>query len=164
MLSIKQGGIKYHFNVFGMTRPGIEPRSPGPLMNIQPTVCIYCIKNSYLKPYNHQVTLTAWNSLTISRHQVPVIHHSSVRIELMLNKFLLVSQDYANQLLLLNWLITRNRIMMYKLLVLDRNTWNCTNVHKLFVSIVTWIYNFLEIIIDHLKPYKNLQKNIDFGI
>ena len=24
MLSIKQGGIKYHFWVFGMTRPGIE--------------------------------------------------------------------------------------------------------------------------------------------
>ena len=23
---IKQGGIKYHFWVFGMTRPGIEPR------------------------------------------------------------------------------------------------------------------------------------------
>ena len=33
MLSAKQGGIKYHFKVFGMTRPGIEPRSPGPLAN-----------------------------------------------------------------------------------------------------------------------------------
>ena len=33
MLSVKQGGIKYHFWVFGMTRPGIEPRSPGPLAN-----------------------------------------------------------------------------------------------------------------------------------
>ena len=31
MLSVKQGGIKYHFWVFGMTRPGIELRSPGPL-------------------------------------------------------------------------------------------------------------------------------------
>ena len=29
MLNVKQGGIKYHFWVFGMTRPGIEPRSPG---------------------------------------------------------------------------------------------------------------------------------------
>ena len=28
MLSVKQGGIKYHFWVFGMTRRGIEPRSP----------------------------------------------------------------------------------------------------------------------------------------
>ena len=34
MLSVKQGGIKYHFKVFGRTRPGIEPRSPGPLVNI----------------------------------------------------------------------------------------------------------------------------------
>ena len=33
MLSVKQGGIKYHFWAFGMTRPGIEPRSPGPLAN-----------------------------------------------------------------------------------------------------------------------------------
>ena len=33
MLSVKQRGIKYHFWVFGMTRPGIEPRFPGPLAN-----------------------------------------------------------------------------------------------------------------------------------
>ena len=33
MLSVKQRGIKYHFWVFGMTRPGTEPRSPGPLAN-----------------------------------------------------------------------------------------------------------------------------------
>ena len=33
MLSVKQGRIKYHFWVFGMTRPGIEPRSPGPMAN-----------------------------------------------------------------------------------------------------------------------------------
>ena len=39
MLSVKQGGIEYPFFflfffwVFGMTWPGIEPRSPGPLAN-----------------------------------------------------------------------------------------------------------------------------------
>ena len=34
MPSVKQGSIKYHFFwVFGMTRPWIEPRSPGPLAN-----------------------------------------------------------------------------------------------------------------------------------
>ena len=27
MLKVKQSGIKYHFWVFGMTQPGIEPRS-----------------------------------------------------------------------------------------------------------------------------------------
>ena len=36
MLSVKQGGIKYHFLIFGMTRPGIEPRSPGPLAKTLP--------------------------------------------------------------------------------------------------------------------------------
>ena len=33
MLSVKQSGIKYHFWVFGKTRPGIELWSPGPLVN-----------------------------------------------------------------------------------------------------------------------------------
>ena len=33
MLSVKQGGIKQHFWVFGITPPGIEPRFPGPLVN-----------------------------------------------------------------------------------------------------------------------------------
>ena len=33
MLSVKQGGIKYHFWVFGITRPAIEPRSLGPMAN-----------------------------------------------------------------------------------------------------------------------------------
>ena len=35
ILSVKQGGIKYHFLVFSMTRPGIEPRSAVPLANTQ---------------------------------------------------------------------------------------------------------------------------------
>ena len=33
MLSVKQGRIRYHFWVFGMTRLGIEPHYPGPLAN-----------------------------------------------------------------------------------------------------------------------------------
>ena len=33
MLSVKQGIIKYYFRVFGMTRLGIEPQYPGPLVN-----------------------------------------------------------------------------------------------------------------------------------
>ena len=33
MLSVKQRGIKYHFFVFGMTRPGTEPRSLGLMVN-----------------------------------------------------------------------------------------------------------------------------------
>ena len=36
MLSVKQGNIKYYFWVFGMTQPGIEPRSPRPLANTLP--------------------------------------------------------------------------------------------------------------------------------
>ena len=41
MLSVKQGVIKYHFKVFGMTQPGIEPRSPGALANTLPASQLY---------------------------------------------------------------------------------------------------------------------------
>ena len=33
MLSVWQGAIKFYFWAFGMTRPGIEPLSPGPFAN-----------------------------------------------------------------------------------------------------------------------------------
>ena len=33
MLNVKQDGIKYNFWVFSITRPGIKPRSLGPLTN-----------------------------------------------------------------------------------------------------------------------------------
>ena len=36
LLSVKHEGIKYHFKVFCMTRPGIKTRSPGPLRNTLP--------------------------------------------------------------------------------------------------------------------------------
>ena len=35
-LSVKQGGIKYHFWVFGMTRSGSVPRFPRPLAKLYP--------------------------------------------------------------------------------------------------------------------------------
>ena len=40
MLGVKQGVIKYHFCVFCMTRPRIEPRSSGPLANALTTMGI----------------------------------------------------------------------------------------------------------------------------
>ena len=49
MLSVKQGSIKYHFWVFGMTRPGIEPRSPGPLVNTLTLMPIYIYIYIYLE-------------------------------------------------------------------------------------------------------------------
>ena len=61
MLLIKQGGIKYHFWVFGTNQPGIEPWFPGPLTNTLPTdsmdwyepcVCVY----RYIYIYIHTDT------------------------------------------------------------------------------------------------------------
>ena len=57
MPSIKQGGIKYHFWVFGMTRPGIEPQSPGPLVNILFIRSIYIYIYIY---YTHTHTHTEY--------------------------------------------------------------------------------------------------------
>ena len=47
MLSAKQGGITTIFWVFSMTRPGIEPQSPGLLGNTLPIrpIYIYIYKN-----------------------------------------------------------------------------------------------------------------------
>ena len=46
LLSVKQGSIKYHFFwVFGMTWPGIEPRSPRPLANTLSTRPVVKISN-----------------------------------------------------------------------------------------------------------------------
>ena len=49
MLRVKQGGIKYHFLSFGMTRPGIEPRSPGRLA-----------KTLLIKPMARFITWNFW--------------------------------------------------------------------------------------------------------
>ena len=47
MPSVKQGGIKFHFWVFGMNPPGIDPRSSEPLANsLNPRPCIYLLKIS----------------------------------------------------------------------------------------------------------------------
>ena len=40
MWNVKQGDTKYHFLFFGITRPEIEPWSPGPLVNTQPTMTL----------------------------------------------------------------------------------------------------------------------------
>ena len=47
LLIVKQGGIKYHFKVFGMTWPRIEPKSPGPLANMLPTMPVVIVKLYY---------------------------------------------------------------------------------------------------------------------
>ena len=50
MLSVKQCGIKYYFLSLGMTRPGIEPKSPGVLANtltIMPTLIKIIIIDSW---------------------------------------------------------------------------------------------------------------------
>ena len=74
LLSVKQGGIKYHFKVIGMTRPGIEPRSPGPLANTLLTRSITSTHTHththiyiYIYIYHHVVPLVRI-SLTLSCH------------------------------------------------------------------------------------------------
>ena len=58
VLIAKQGGIKYHFWVFGMTRLGIEPRSPGPLANNLPMagtsiLCVGAVKGKMCNYSTH---------------------------------------------------------------------------------------------------------------
>ena len=56
VLSVKQGGINYHFWSFGMTRPGTELCFPGPLVNTQ--YCLLFLMNTYKDtcPHPHAYT------------------------------------------------------------------------------------------------------------
>ena len=49
MLIVKQGGTKYHFLSFGITRTGIGPQSPGPLAD---TLLIKPMDRSNVVPIN----------------------------------------------------------------------------------------------------------------
>ena len=53
MLSVKRGGIKYHFWVFGMTRLGIESRFPRTLVNTLTIMPIYIYICIYIYIYTH---------------------------------------------------------------------------------------------------------------
>ena len=67
MLSIKQGGIKYYFRVFGMTRPGIETRSPRPLANtrtIMPLVINYNVNSINKIHLDSQLNCQKWFPLS----------------------------------------------------------------------------------------------------
>ena len=59
MLSTKQGGIKYHFWVFSMARPGTEPRSTGPLAN---TLLIRLMAR-FLDGFYSKLFITNFNSM-----------------------------------------------------------------------------------------------------
>ena len=50
-LSVKLGGIKYYFWVFGVTWPGIEPRSPAPLVNTLPNISKQLILKQIIYSY-----------------------------------------------------------------------------------------------------------------
>ena len=64
MLSVRQGGIKYHFWVFGMTRPEIEPKCPGPLAN---TLTIMPMSELIYRNHHHHHVPPARISQTLSR-------------------------------------------------------------------------------------------------
>ena len=75
LLSVKQGGIIPFFLVFGMTRPGIEPRSPRPLAK---TVCNFLsfmlVSALFLTsffPLSHSIfyiMLLSWSVQQIAHH------------------------------------------------------------------------------------------------
>ena len=83
-----------------MTRPGIEPRSPGPLANTLPTS--QCT-------WNHTIS---YKLLVLDKNACNHITESK--------KWLLLNKCYFK----LNHLGILETIWPCKLLVLDRNTWN----------------------------------------
>ena len=120
MLSVKQGGIKCQFFlVFGMTQPGIEGRSPGSLVNtllFRPmTRCIWsCPNYSYettWKQFVDKILKRAWALFHIDQW-FPVLLYNIHN---------------------LSFVRSHLYIFMYKLLVLDKNTWTNIIVSKFLV-------------------------------
>ena len=85
MLSLKQGGIKYHFWVFCMTQPGTEPWSPGPLANTLTPIIIHRSNHNIVNRIFHrfrlgckilhdqsQVDLKAWIPRPCSKLNSPI--------------------------------------------------------------------------------------------
>ena len=64
MLSVNHGDIKYHFWVFGMTRPGIEPRPPRSFASTLTTMPMSSC-NSVFVSQNE----TAWRSAAIEEEE-----------------------------------------------------------------------------------------------
>ena len=61
MLSIKQGGIRFHFFlVFGMTQPGIEPQSPEPLANTIPLGQMHSISFQAVFVQAFKIVIDSW--------------------------------------------------------------------------------------------------------
>ena len=59
------------FKVFGMTRPGIEPRSPGPLANTLtagPMLLVLCLYTSS-KQLAYKIGIWLWNLYSVFFHQ-----------------------------------------------------------------------------------------------
>ena len=66
MLRVKQGGIKYYFLVFGVTQPGIEPRSPRPLANTLLTSPIFVYYLTRAHPFSLPLAPSFSLSLSLS--------------------------------------------------------------------------------------------------
>ena len=63
LLRVKQGGIKYHFWVFGMTQPEIKPRSPGPLANtLTIIISAFIWSGIYIYIYIYKILLNTLSS------------------------------------------------------------------------------------------------------
>ena len=99
MLSVKQGGIKYHFWAFGMTRPGIEPWSSGLLVNSLLNWKMVIFK--FIQPYQLELQSTSpaplqkvWHSNDCPRYD---IKHSDGELEnpfiAIINKSTLTQSD-----------------------------------------------------------------------
>ena len=91
MLSIKQCNIKYHFWVFGMTWPGIEPRFPGPLVNTLTIIPITQLILLYIC-----LPTVKWFQVFLFNINYSIHHYSFVCTQSNSFKF--------NSVLLTNWL------------------------------------------------------------
>ena len=78
MLSFKQDGFKYHFWVFGMTRPGIEPWSSGPLTNTLLCTQLYSIYTQNIFQFVAIIKVLSTNMLIQFKIILTIISNRSI--------------------------------------------------------------------------------------
>ena len=123
MPSAKLGGIKYHFWVFGMTQPGIEPRFPMPLTKNNFWMCLHVMK---LIPCSYILIINCWNENNEKTKKKPATKlHNWSRINYI--SFMI----FNNQ----TFLIEKENItiiVIYKCLWVGVCMYMCINMHAYF--------------------------------
>ena len=114
------------FWVFGMTRPGIEPRSPGPLANTLTTIPVVCMKH-LKRVRDHLFHSVKWFQAFLSTNNNSIKYQPFINTQL--NRFKFSKHEWFYFVLIISF----HRVKPFQIFL--RKTSNLFK-HRLFVCIL----------------------------